>query len=152
YLLPHVIQLWRSKNAPDAFLFFRRSPVHWDEAIAMPLPFLTSWLVRLAQIDRQRGLSEIASVARLPLQRRAAQRALVRVLLQDLEQADSLEKIAAAPKLLEILPSDAEVLPAGLNDAGRHIGRVAELASDYLTRVTPAGQMSVLGELKRASE
>lgn len=124
----------------------------WDEAIAMPLPFLSDWLVRLATFDRERGMSEIANVARLPHQRRAAQRALVSILVQDLQRIDSIEKMAPAPRVLAVLPSDAEYMPPGLDDAGRHIRRVAELASDYLTRVTSVGQMNVLGELRGVVE
>lgn len=153
HVLPYAIQLWRSRNAGDPFPIFRHSPVYWDQAIAMPLPFLADWLVRLARFDRARGMTEITHIAKLPFQRRAAQRALVKIIVQDLQQADSFEKMASAPRLFGILPSsNAEYLPAGLNGAVRHIGRIAELARDYLTRATPSGQMSVLEELFGAVE
>jgi len=147
YIVPYAVQRWRSIKAADHFPFFRNSPVYWDETIAMRLPFLSDWLVTLVSLDRERGMSEIANVARLPYQRRAAQRALVTILVTDLQQADSFEKMASAPEVLGILPSDAQYLPDGLADAGQHIRRVAELASDYLTRVTPVGQMQLLNEL-----
>lgn len=156
YLIPHWFQLWRSRKAANPFPLFRNSPVYWDEAIAMPLPFLSDWLVRLASLDRERGMTEMVKVARLPYQRRAAQRALVRMIVQDLQQADSFDKMASARALFGVLPTAdpeyPEYLPAGINDAVRHIGRVSDLASDYLTRVTPVGQMSVLGELRRVVE
>jgi hypothetical protein len=152
FLLPYAVQLWRSRKAADPFPLFDNSPVYWDEAIAMPLPFLADWLVRLSEFDRQRGMTEITNVARRPYQRRAAQRALVRVLFHDLEKADSFKKMASALDLLAILPSDAQYLPTGLDDAARHILKVAELASDYLTRVTTVGQINVLGELRGVVE
>jgi uncharacterized protein len=152
HIVPYASQRWRSRKAADPFLFFRNSPVYWDEAIAMPLPFLSDWLVNLATFDRQRGMNEIVKVARLPYQRRAAQRALVTVLLQDLKQADSVEKVASATEALANLPSDAQYLPTGLADAARHIHRIDELTNDYLTRITPVGQMSVIKELRSALE
>ena len=152
HVVPYAFQLWRSEKAANPFPYFRNSPVYWDEAIAMPLPFLSNWLVRLALFDRERGMSEVANVGRLPHQRRAAQRALIKIIVHDLQQADSFERMASAPQVLSILPSDAEYLPKGLDDAARHIGRVAELASDYLTRVTTVGQMNVLNELRGVLE
>ena len=152
HLVPHTFQLWRSKRMADPLVSFRNSPVYWDEAIALPLPYLSDWLLELTRFDRERGMIEIANVARLPYQRRAAQRSLIYVVLRDLQQADSFERMASAGKLLEILPSNVEYLPPGLNDVWRHIGRVTELASDYLTRVTTVGQKSVLGELRSVLE
>lgn len=152
HLIPYAFQRWRSFKAADPFLFFRNSPVYWDEALAMPLPFLCDWLVRLARLDRERGMNEIASVASLPYQRSAAQRALVKIVVQDLQEATNIERMAGTPSILAVLPSDAKYLPEGLDDAGRHIRRVANLANDYLTRVTTAGQINVLGELRGVVE
>lgn len=152
HLVAYAFQLFRSRMATDPFQFLRNSPVYWDEAMAMPLPFLRDWLVRLAVCDRRRGMREIANVARLPFQRRAAQRALVGILVSDLQKARSFEDLASAPGALIILPSDSNALPPGLDDAGRHLRRVAELAGDYLTRVTPVGQMHMLEELSNAVE
>lgn len=153
HLVSYCVQLSRSRKAVDPFFFFRNSPVYWDEGIAMPLPFLTGWLVDLAKFNRDRGMSEIVTVAMLPNQRRAAQRALIEILLQDLDEVDSFQKIAAAPLLMVMpLSSDAQLLPAGLSAARWHIDRVAELASDYLTRVTAVGQLSVLDDLRKALE
>jgi hypothetical protein len=152
YVVPYAFQRMRSRRVTDPFPFFRNSPVYWDEAIAMPLPFLSDWLVDLARVDCERGMSEIANVARLPHQRRAAQQALVKIVVHNLQRAGTFEKMASAPETLAILPSDAEYLPTGLDDAARHTRRVAELASDYLTRVTTVGQMKVLEELRSAVE
>jgi hypothetical protein len=152
HLIPYAVQRRRSKKATDPFPFFRNSPVYWDEAIAMPLPFLSDWLVELARFDRERSMSEIANVARLPYQRRAAQRALVKILVHDLQQTDGLERMASAPEVLETLFSNAEFLPRGSYHTARHILRVGDLASDYLTRRTPVGQINVLADLRAAIE
>lgn len=152
YIIPHAVQSWRSYRAADPFAFFRNSPVYWDEAIAISLPFLTDWLTNLAMFDRERGMNEIATVARLPYQRRAAQRALINLLVGDLQQADSLEKMASASNLLSILPSDGQSLAEGFDYAARQIRESADLASDYLTRVTPVGRMRMLRELLASME
>ena len=152
HLVAYAFQVWRSRRRSDPFQLFRNSPVYWDEAMAMPLPFLTAWLVRLARLDLERGLAEITHVATLPYQRRAAQRAFISLLIQELERADSLEEMARGARLFGILPSEAEYVPTGLGDAGHYIVRIGDLARDYLTRMTPTGQMKVLEELRQALE
>lgn len=80
HLLPHLIQYWRSGASRNPIVFFRNSPVHWDEAIGMPLPFLSDWLVKLTRADREQGLAEISFVAGYrPSQRRAAYKAMLAV-------------------------------------------------------------------------
>jgi uncharacterized protein len=161
YIVPYAFQRWRSKRAADPFAAFLNSPVYWDEAIVMPLPYLSDWLVRLAMFDRQRGMSEFARVARLPHQRWAAQRAPIAMLAAGLQHAKSFEEIAYAPEVLAALPSYAKLaaLPSyakygeiRLDYVARHIRRVADLARDYATRVTTVGQLNVLRELRTAVE
>jgi len=153
YLIPYAIQYWRAKKISDLFQIFRNSPVYWDEVIAMPLPYLAGWFVRLANHDRERGLIEIEFVgAKRPYQRRAAQKALIRLAVQELEKVDSLEKMASASQILKFIPSSAEYLPRGLEDARTSINGISQLAADYLTRLTPVSQMKVLEELRQEVE
>jgi len=149
YLLPYAIQYWRAGKAGDPFEVFRNSPVYWDEVIALPLPYLTHWLVSLAKHDRERGLAEISFVAaKRPYQRRAAQKALLTLATQDLQRVDSVEKMAESAKVLKFIPAEADYLPKGLNEVQRRITAISNLAHDYLIRMTPVGQAKVLEELR----
>lgn len=149
YLIPYAVQYRRGKQALQPFKIFRNSPVYWDEVIATPLPKLTDWLVRLVHHDRKRGLEEIFFVAQQrPYQRRAAQRALIAIAIEDLQRIESLEGMATAAQLLEFLPAEAEHLLAGLSEAQRRIVAIAALAQDFLTRKTGTGQSKVLADLR----
>jgi len=149
YLIPYAVQYRRGKQALDPFKIFRNSPVHWDEVIATPLPKLTDWLVRLVHHDRSQGLKEILFVAeQRPYQRRAAQRALIAIAVEDLQRIVSLAGMATAAQLLEFLPAEPEHLPAGLSEAQRRIAAIAALAQDFLTRKTGTGQSKILADLR----
>ncbi|MGE0885099.1 MAG: AAA family ATPase [Blastocatellales bacterium] len=149
YVFPHLFQYWRAERSSDPLKLFHNSPVHWDEVIAVPLPYLTTWLVRLTNYDRKRGLDEILFVTtKRPYQRRAAQKALLTVAIQDLQRINTLEKMAHAAESLKFLPSRSKFLPAGLNRTQHHINAISNLAQDYLTRLTPVGQMKVLEDLR----
>lgn len=149
YLVPHLIQYLRAKKSPNPFPMFRNSPVYWDEVIATPLPYLARWLVQLANRDRERGLAEILHLAeRRPYQRRAAQRALIMLAVQELQHITTLEGMARAGQKVYFLPSEMEYAPPGLKDARLFIDRVSQQAQDYLTRATPVGQAKVLEELQ----
>jgi AAA+ ATPase superfamily predicted ATPase len=132
HLVPHLIQYWRSGAARNPFALFHNSPVYLDEVIGMPLPFLSLWLVKLAQADREEGLAEIGFIAaNRPYQRRAAQKALLAVVTDDLRQVDSVEKLAGAGELLRAFPAEAKYLPAGFDEARRRIGNLASNARRY---------------------
>lgn len=144
-----LVQYYRVRQTADLFPLFRNSPVYWDEVIAFPLPHLTSWLVKLVESDRERGLAEILFVAaKRPFQRSAAQRALIIVALRELKQFDSLEKLATAGRVLRFVPIDAEYLPRGFAGVQRRLGTIAQTVQEYLTRFTPASRMDILRELR----
>jgi hypothetical protein len=153
YLFPYFLQYLRARQSGDPFRIFRNSPVCWDEVIAMPLPWLADWLVRLAKHDRIRGKNEILFVAaKRPYQRRAAQKALVIVLAEELRQINSLAHLTEAANILKLLPDEQEYLPEGPTGAARRINTISTLAQDYLTRLTPSGQLAILEELRRELE
>lgn len=144
-----LVQYYRARQTADLFPLFRNSPVYWDEFIAFPLPHLTSWLVKLVESDRERGLAEILFVAaKRPFQRSAAQRALITVAIRELDQLDNLEKLATARRVLRFVPVDAEYLPRGFAGVRRRLDTIAQTVQDYLTRVTPTGRMNLLRELQ----
>jgi DNA polymerase III delta prime subunit len=107
----------------------------------------------LAKIDRAQGLNEISFVAAYrPFQRLAAQKALLTMAAQDLQQVDSVERMAGASEILKFIPSNAEYMPEGLNEARDRIGKISTLAHDYLTRVTPVGRVKAIEEMRRELE
>lgn len=144
-----LVQYHRAKQAIDPFPIFQSSPVYWDEVIALQLPYLTSWLVKLVESDRERGLAEIRLVAASrPHQRRATQKALIILAVRELDQLDNLEKLATARRVLRFVPVDAEYLPRGFAGVRRRLDTIAQTVQDYLTRVTPTGRMNLLRELQ----
>ena len=151
HLLPHLIQYWRSGAARNPFALFRNSPVYWDEVVAMRLPFLSRWLVKLAQADREQGLAEISFIAaNRPFQRRAAQRALLAVITDDLRQVDSIWKLAQAGELLKAFPAEAKYLPAGFDEARLRISSLAEDARLY--EIRPSSPRTMLQAMIRDLE
>ena len=157
YLFPYILQYLRSRQSGDPFRAFRNSPVYWDEVMALPLPYLSDWLIQLATQDREQGMQEILFVAsKRPYQRKAAQKALVAVLAQDLLlQGSSLAQMAKAADVLKSLPVEPEslpkrnkYLPEGMAEAQRRINPASTLARDYLTRLTPEGRLKILEELR----
>ncbi|MGH8564079.1 MAG: AAA family ATPase [Gammaproteobacteria bacterium] len=148
YLLPHLVQYHRAMKGGDPFGLIRRSPLYWDEVIALPLPFLTDWLVRLAHQDRERGIAEILFVAeKRPYQRRAAQRALLILATEELGQVRDLASMARAENVIKFIPAGAGYLPRGWEEVRHRVTAIATLAQDHETRVTPSGQLRVLEDL-----
>lgn len=160
YILPHIFQYCRARIARDPFKTFGNSPVYWDEAVILPLPFLTDWLVSLVNYNRDRGLAEIRFVEEeRPLQARAARRARrvlaiqqVEQVISRLKQASSMEQMAKVSEILKSLPPNSEYLPRGLEDVQRRIRTISTLAQDYLTRATSVGQSNVLKEMRQEVE
>ena len=135
---------------PDPIRLFQNSPVRWDEVIAIPLPYLDRWLTRMVECDRERGLEQLRFVAaRRPYQRKAAQRALLAIVIQELHSIGSIPQFAAAAGTLSFIPTESSerTVPEGVAEAIRRIRRISELAAEQRMRVTPVGQARVLGEL-----
>ncbi len=91
YILPHMLQYWRSSIDRDSFMAFRNSPVYWDQMIHMPLPFLQDWLVKLIKCDHQQGMIELFFVIRdRPFQRKAAFNALLIIMNEEWQHIQSV--------------------------------------------------------------
>jgi hypothetical protein len=103
--------------------------------------------------DREPGLAEINFIAgNRPYQRRAAQKAVIKVALTDLEKTDTVREMARVAEVLGFLPADGDYLPDGLKEAKSRIDKISSLAQDYLTRMTPVGQAKVLEELRSEAQ
>jgi hypothetical protein len=59
YVIPHLLQYWRSNHTRNPFILFNHSPIYWDQMIYTPLPLLQDWLVNLVHHDYEHGINEI---------------------------------------------------------------------------------------------
>lgn len=145
----HLAQFWRARRSRNWLAHFRHSPVHWDETIGSPLPWLSDWLFEIAKADRNYGLREVLWVAaERPFQRKAAQKALLKLAAYDLRQLTTVAQLAHVDKALAFLTDDEKLTPAGLQTAAARMTKLAALAQDYLLRHTPNGQHKALLELQ----
>lgn len=78
YLPYHLLQYLITLLVPDRVIpIYQSSPLHFDELIGFPLPFLSSILIRIIDQDRELGLKNIEFLtAKRPAQEKAAQKAL----------------------------------------------------------------------------
>ena len=146
----YLAQFWQAQRDGNWRMHFQHSPVHWDETIGAPLPWLSDWLFEIAKVDRQEGLAEVLWVAEeRPFQRKAAQKALLKLAVYDLLQMTTVAQLARADQSLEFLPEDEKLAPAGIPEAAERLKKIAALAKDYLLRHTANGQHKALLELQR---
>ena len=90
----------------------KRLPTHWDENIFIPMPFLKKVLLRVFTYDRVGAIQEALFLVReRPPQRKAAQRALVEIAVNEMAGFRNLENIANLREELEFLPSQDERFP-----------------------------------------
>ena len=150
YLPFHFVQYLRARRGSlDAFLLLRNSPVYWDEMIFYRLPYLASWLVRLVEQDRERGLREMLFVAsERPFQQGAARNALLTVALRDLERIDTLTKLPGAGESLDFVPRESPYVPRGLREVRDRLKTIAAHAAEYQERATLAARTKSLDELQ----
>lgn len=149
YIPIHLWQYQQSKNNRNPFPAFNKSPIQWDEMIHMPLPYMQAWLVHLARYDQAQGIAAIEFIANeRPIERKAAFKALVIILGDDLTQTKNLPDLFKLKVFFKRFPNEDKALPVGLNDARQHFNRISELAQDYLNRQTLTGQQQVLKELQ----
>ncbi|MFN0124528.1 MAG: AAA family ATPase [Blastocatellia bacterium] len=145
----YLAQYWRARRSCQWLTRFRQSPVHWDETIGLPLPWLSNWLFEIAKSDRKEGLAEVLWVAaERPFQRKPAQKALLKLAAYDLRQLTTVTQLAQVDKALAFLPDDEELAPVGIQTAAARMTKLAALAQDYLLRHTPKGQHQALLELQ----
>ncbi len=152
----HLAQFWRARRSGNWLARFRHSPVHWDETIGAPLPWLSYWLFRIAKDDRDVGLKEVQWItASRPFQSKAAKKALVKLAAHDLRQIRTVAQMAQVAETLELVPrfvssaTPKRSVERHTNVALLRIEKIVALAQDYLLRHTPIGQHKALLELQR---
>lgn len=149
YIPIHIWQYRSSQKNINPFLAFNNSLIQSDEMIKIPLPYMQAWLVHLARYDQDQGIATIEFIANeRPIERKAALKALVIVLGDDLTQTKTLPDLFKLKVFFKRFPNEDKALPMGLNDARQHFNRISELAQDYLNRQTFTGQQQVLKELQ----
>ncbi|MBV9713500.1 MAG: AAA family ATPase [Ktedonobacteraceae bacterium] len=144
------------QKAPLRVLFYlRRSALHCDECVFLPLPYVKQMLLLAAEQDKEETLEEIDFIIHeRPQQRGAAQAAVLEMALFDLHMRESLRDISRAhQRLLVTLPQEIRLLDpmlarllSCLEDASR------DAASYYLRMDGRARQdalESILGNLKK---
>lgn len=134
YIPFHIIQYWRVKFlGHEPFSLFRNSPIYWDDRIMVSLPFLSDFLVILAETNREKGFKEIEFVSsKRPSQRKAAFSALLGITINDLGRVKSIQGIADASGNISFVYSLEGVHDGGFGDAVRHIEDISIDAKSYL--------------------
>lgn len=134
YIPLHLMQYWRVKFlGHEPFSLFRNSPIYWDDRIRRPLPFLSDFLVILAEANRKEGIKEIEFVSsKRPSQRKAAFSALLDVTIKDLARVKSIQGIADASGNISFVHSFESAHDERFGDAVRSIEDIAIDAKSYL--------------------
>jgi len=128
---------------------WRCSPVRWDEVILPPLPGLVGLLVALYRTDPAQGRAALAEVAAHRYQRRAAQKALVRLADEDARLVASPAALAAFGRGLDWLseetplPDRVRNLVLGMRDVSREVASALESdsATNRVRRLEAAAGM-----------
>lgn len=127
----------------------QKLPFHWDENICAPLPFLSALLFHISKQNRQESVEEALFLIReRPPQRRAAQRALVKIAIEEMVQFRSLHDISNLQRELGFLPDDDKgVLPAFFNQGYEEITLFANDAKIALNEFNVSNRLRMLERL-----
>lgn len=94
--------LFSWKNPSNVFTHLHRSSLYWDENVFLPLPYLSSLLLKAVKQNVEQTLEEIAFIkSERPQQIRAVQAASLEIAIRSLEMPNSLQEIATAYERLE---------------------------------------------------
>ena len=149
YIFPHFIQFFRAKMfSQNPFSIFRNSPVYWDEVINLPLPFLSNFLVTLANENREEGLKDIQFISsRRPTQRKAASSALLELTIQDLGRFNSIQEIAKVSDNISSLSSFESSLSKEFTGSIRNIEEISVDVKSYLDSTSNYNKLTNLNVL-----
>jgi uncharacterized protein len=127
------------KQPSRALESLKRSSLHWDELVYLPLPNLKQTLLLAYEATPVETLEEMTFiVTERPLQIQAVRVALIEIALHDLAKRHSLDQIAlAAAKLAELLPPTSKlVLRQRWSEA---FARLSEASRDAARAISPIG-------------
>lgn len=104
-----------------------RNPLHWDENICLPVPWLSQLLL---YYKREEGVAAAAGLASFlvenrPLHRKTAQRGLVALATDVMERFSSIQQIAQLPQELDFMPPPGK-MTEDYAEALRELSTIAE--------------------------
>jgi hypothetical protein len=126
-----------SKGRPQQVLYcLRRSSLHWDECVFLPLPYLKTMLLLALEGNLDETLKEIEFIVReRPQQSWAVQAAAYELALRDLEQRTILHDIGKAyHRLAILLPQEVRALNPNAEKVFRHLDDASREAASYHTQ------------------
>jgi AAA ATPase domain len=141
-----------SRKQPHAILGrIRRSSLHWDERVYLPLPFLKQMLLLAYEEDPHAALTEFAFIAaERPPQLRATRKATIEILMRDLESRKTLQHIAGIAQRLN------EILPTGTNLSDPRwtttLPKLSDTSREAMRCLQPIGRQARLESLDRMIE
>lgn len=142
FYLPGLVLPYLKNVAPA------KLPFHWDENICAPLPFLSHTLVRISRYDQSAAIAEAVMLIReRPPQRRAAQRALVRIAIDEMCNFRDLRNIAHLPQELAFLPQELQVFPDFYQEGYTALTAFAQDAQAALAEYNSSNRLRMLERL-----
>lgn len=142
YLPVFLIVFFKEKGDP------RKLPSHWDENIGAPLPFLDSVLHYISRHDRAAAVNEaIYLIRERPSQRKAAQRVLVRIAIDEMIQFRDLRNMARLRQELHFLPQDKVTFPEFYIQDYEEISLFSDDAQTALNELNPSNRLRMLERL-----
>ena len=121
------------RDQPSVFRYLRRSSLHWDERVYLPLPFLRRTLLLAVEKDEKQVIEEVIFIiTERPLQTRAARAAALEIIVRDLETRKNLKEIGDAwPYLVSLLPLEARPSGPGWSHLVQYLSAISTDARRY---------------------
>ena len=141
-----------SREQPQALLgILRRSSLHWDERVYLPLPFLKRILLLAYDEDPHETLDEIIFIAtERPQQLRAARKATIEIVMHNLENCKTVQQIAGiAQHLNEILPPGTKLSDPRWTTT---LPKLSDASREAMRCLQPIGRQARLKSLERMRE
>jgi len=129
--------------------YLTRPPWHWDELIALPLPFLEQLLLMAGRQDRAVGLGYIEEAAATWRQNRPARRATVRLAAEELMNKENERALADVATAFSWLP---EILPTTVAATLGRFRAVSRIIDDKLVTTDNQAQLVKLSAATAAMD
>jgi uncharacterized protein len=137
------------KRPYDALMRLRRSSLHWDERVFLPLPFLKQTLLIIYDEDPQGALEEITFIAtERPQQLSAARAVVLEIAMHDLESRKTILQISGASTSIRDILSLRKIL---YNSRSFHTLRnLSNISQDIRSSIQPIGRQARIHALEKA--
>jgi hypothetical protein len=126
----------------------QKLPLHWDENVCAPLPFLSALLFHISKEKRQEVVAEALFLIReRPPQRKAAQRVLVKIALEEMTKFRDFRNIADLKQELNFIPQKKDAFPEYYNEGYKEISLFATDAQTAISEFNPSNRLRMLERL-----